>query len=163
VLQNLLEEGVPVRDMRTIAETLAEAGVRSQDPDILTAAVRITLSRMIYQKINGMEESLPAMALDPKLEQLLLQSMQGAQEGGPGIEPGLAEGMLKSLAENTRQREMNGEPAVLLVSPVLRQWLARFVRGAVQGLQVLSYNEVPDNRQIRVVGTIGGESYAMAG
>jgi flagellar biosynthesis protein FlhA len=163
VLQNLLEEGVPVRDMRTIAETLAEAGVRSQDPDILTAAVRITLSRMIYQKINGMEESLPAMALDPKLEQLLLQSMQGAQEGGPGIEPGLAEGMLKSLAENTRQRELNGEPAVLLVSPVLRQWLARFVRGAVQGLQVLSYNEVPDNRQIRVVGTIGGESYAMAG
>ncbi|MGD2112503.1 MAG: FHIPEP family type III secretion protein, partial [Gammaproteobacteria bacterium] len=150
-------------DMRTIAETLAEAGVRSQDPDVLTAAVRVTLSRMIYQKINGMEESLPAMALDPKLEQLLLQSMQGAQEGSPGIEPGLAEGMLKSLAEHTRQREMSGEPAVLLVSPVLRQWLARFVRGAVQGLQVLSYNEVPDNRQVRVVSTIGGEPYAMAG
>jgi flagellar biosynthesis protein FlhA len=163
VLQNLLEEGVPIRDMRTIAETLAEAGVRSQDPDVLTAAVRVTLSRMIYQKINGMEESLPAMALDPKLEQLLLQSMQGAHEGGPGIEPGLAEGMLKSLAEHTRQREMSGEPAVLLVSPVLRQWLARFVRGAVQGLQVLSYNEVPDNRQVRVVSTIGGEPYAMAG
>ncbi|HUT39806.1 MAG TPA: flagellar biosynthesis protein FlhA [Gammaproteobacteria bacterium] len=163
VLQNLLEEGVPIRDMRTIAETLAEAGVRSQDPDILTAAVRVMLSRMIYQKINGMEDSLPAMALDPKLEQLLLQSMQGAQEGGPGIEPGLAEGMLRSLAENTRQREMNGEPAVLLVSPVLRQWLARFIRGAVQGLQVLSYNEVPDNRQVKVVGTIGGEPYAMAG
>jgi len=163
VLQNLLEEGVPIRDMRTIAETLAEAGVRSQDPDILTAAVRVMLSRMIYQKINGMEDSLPAMALDPKLEQLLLQSMQGAQEGGPGIEPGLAEGMLRSLAENTRQREMNGEPAVLLVSPVLRQWLARFMRGAVQGLQVLSYNEVPDNRQVKVVGTIGGEPYAMAG
>ena len=163
VLQNLLEEGVPVRDMRTIAETLAEAGTRSQDPDTLTTAMRIALSRVIYQKINGMEDSMPAMALDPKLEQLLLHSMQGAHEGGPGIEPGLAEGMLKSLAENTRQREMNGEPAVLLVSPVLRQWLARFVRGAVPGLQVLSYNEVPDNRQIRVVGTIGGESYAMAG
>jgi flagellar biosynthesis protein FlhA len=163
VLQNLLEEGVPIRDMRTIAETLAEAGARSQDPDVLTGAVRVTLSRMIYQKINGMEESLPAMALDPKLEQLLLQSMQGAQEGGPGLEPGLAEGMLKSLAENTRQREMNGEPAVLLVSPVLRHWLSRFIRGAVQGLQVLSYNEVPDNRQVRVVSTIGGEPYAMAG
>jgi len=163
VLQNLLEEGVPVRDMRTIAETLAEAGTRSQDPDTLTAMVRIALSRVIYQKINGMEDSMPAMALDPKLEQLLLHSMQGAQEGGPGIEPGLAEGMLKSLAENTRQREMNGEPAVLLVSPVLRQWLARFVRGVAPGLQVLSYNEVPDNRQLRVVATIGGESYAMAG
>ncbi|MEZ5542613.1 MAG: flagellar biosynthesis protein FlhA [Pseudomonadota bacterium] len=163
VLQNLLEEGVPIRDMRTIAETLAEAGVRSQDPDVLTAAVRVMLSRMIYQKINGMEETLPAMALDPKLEQLLLQSMQGAHEGGPGLEPGLADGMLRALAENTRQRELNGEPAVLLVAPALRQWLARFIRGAVHGLQVLSYNEVPDNRQVRVVGTIGGESYAMAG
>lgn len=163
VLQNLLEEGVPIRDMRTIAETLAEAGVRSQDPDVLTAAVRVTLSRMIYQKINGMEESLPAMALDPKLEQLLLQSMQGGHDGGPGLEPGLADSMLKALAENTRQRELNGEPAVLLVSPVLRHWLSRFIRGAVQGLQVLSYNEVPENRQVRVVSTIGGGSYAMAG
>jgi flagellar biosynthesis protein FlhA len=163
VLQNLLAEGVPIRDMRTIAETLAEQGARSQDPDLLTAAVRIALSRVIYQKINGMEESLPAMALEPKLEQLLLQSLQGAGDGGPGIEPGLADGMLRALAENTRRREMNGEPAVLLVAPALRQWLARFIRGTVQGLQVLSYNEVPDNRQVRVVGTIGGVAEAMAG
>jgi flagellar biosynthesis protein FlhA len=163
VLQNLLAEGVPIRDLRTIAETLAEQGTRSQDPDVLTAAARITLSRMIYQKINGMEESLPAMALDAKLEQLLLQSMQGGQHGSPGLEPGLAESMLRSLAENTRRREINGEPAVLLVAPALRQWLARFVRGAVQGLQVLSYNEVPENRQVRVVSTIGGDATAMAG
>ena len=163
VLQNLLEEGVPVRDLRTIAETMAEHAPRSQDPDTLTAAVRVTLSRMIYQQINGMEQDLPAMALDPKLEQLLLQSVQGATEGGVGLEPGLADQMLRSLAENTRRQELSGQPAVLLVTPPLRHWLARFVHGAVQGLHILAYNEVPDNKQVRIVATVGGESQAMAG
>jgi len=163
VLQNLLEEGVPIRDLRSIAETLAEQGGRSQDPDMLTSAVRTTLSRMIYQKINGMEEVLPAMTLEPNLEQLLLQSMQGAREGGPGIEPGLAESMLHSLQEQTRRQELSGEAAVLLVSPLLRPWLAQFVRGSVPGISVLSYNEVPAQKQIRVIATIGGEAWQKAG
>jgi flagellar biosynthesis protein FlhA len=163
VLQNLLEEGVPIRDLRSIAGTLAEQGVRSQDPDVLTGAVRITLSRMIYQKINGMEQVLPAMALEPKLEQLLLQSMQGAQEGVPGVEPGLAENMLNSLQEQTRHQELSGGPAVLLVPPLLRRWLAQFVRGSVPGLSVLSYNEVPAQKQIKVIATIGGEAWQKAG
>jgi flagellar biosynthesis protein FlhA len=162
VLQNLLMEGVPIRDLRTIAETLAEQAPRSQDPDLLTAAVRVKLSRMIYQKINGMEEVLEALALDPKLEQLLLKSMQGAHGDGPGLEPGLAEAMLQSLLENTRQQETKGQTAVLLVSPHLRQWLAEFVRGSVRGLNVLAYTEVPDNKQVKIVATIGGETYAMA-
>jgi flagellar biosynthesis protein FlhA len=163
VLQNLLMEGVPIRDLRTIAETLAEQAPRSQDPDILTAAVRVKLSRMIYQKINGMEENLEALALDPRLEQLLLKSIQGAHEGGPGLEPGLAETMLQSLLDNTRQQEAKGQTAVLLVSPLLRQWLAEFVRGAVRGLNVLAYTEVPENKQVKIVATIGGETHAMAG
>ena len=162
VLQNLLMEGVPIRDLRTIAETLAEQAPRSQDPDILTAAVRVKLSRMIYQKINGMEENLEALALDPKLEQLLLKSIQGAHEGGPGLEPGLAETMLQSLLDNTRQQEAQGQTAVLLVSPQLRQWLAEFVRGSIRGLNVLAYTEVPENKQVRIVATIGGETYAIA-
>jgi flagellar biosynthesis protein FlhA len=162
VLQNLLMEGVPIRDLRTIAETLAEQAPRSQDPDVLTAAVRVKLSRMIYQKINGMEATLEALALDPKLEQLLLNSMQGAHEGGPGLEPGLAEAMLQSLVENTRQQEAKGQTAVLLVSPQLRQWLAEFVRGSIRGLSVLAYTEVPDSKQVKIVASIGGESYAMA-
>lgn len=162
VLQNLLMEGVPLRDLRTIAETLAEQAPRSQDPDVLTAAVRVKLSRMIYQKINGMEATLEALALDPKLEQLLLNSMQGAHEGGPGLEPGLAEAMLQSLVENTRQQEAKGQTAVLLVSPQLRQWLAEFVRGSIRGLSVLAYTEVPDSKQVKIVASIGGESYAMA-
>jgi flagellar biosynthesis protein FlhA len=162
VLQNLLMEGVPIRDLRTIAETLAEQAPRSQDPDILTAAVRVKLSRMIYQKINGMEDNLDAMALDPKLEQLLLKSVQGAHEGGAGLEPGLAETMLQSLLENSRQQEARGQTAVLLVSPQLRQWLAEFVRGPVPGLNVLAYTELPENKQVRIVVTIGSEPFAMA-
>ena len=162
VLQNLLMEGVPIRDLRTIAETLAEQAPRSQDPDTLTAAVRVKLSRMIYQKINGMEDNLDAMALDPKLEQLLLKSIQGAHEGGPGLEPGLAETMLHSLLENTRQQEARGQTAVLLVSPQLRQWLAEFVRGSIRGLNVLAYTELPENKQVKIVATIGSETFAMA-
>jgi len=162
VLQNLLMEGVPIRDLRTIAETLAEQAPRSQDPDILTAAVRVKLSRMIYQKINGMDDNLDAMALDPKLEQLLLKSIEGSHGNGPGMEPGLAETMLQSLLENTRQQEAKGQSAVLLVSPQLRQWLAEFIRGTVRGLNVLAYNELPENKQVRIVATIGGEAYAMA-
>jgi flagellar biosynthesis protein FlhA len=162
VMQNLLEERVPIRDLRTIAETMAEHAPRSQDPDILTAAVRVTLSRMIYQQINGMEAYLAAMTLDPKLEQLLLKSVQGVSDGGVGVEPGLADQMLTALMHNTQRQELNGQPAVLLVSPPLRQWLARFVRGAVRGLHVLSYNEVPENKQVKVIATIGGKPLAVA-
>ncbi len=162
VLQNLLMEGVPIRDLRSILETLAEQAPRSQDPEVLTAAVRLRLSRMIYQKINGMDECLSAMALDPKLEQLLLQSLQGEGERGPGMEPGLAETLLRMLQENSRELEAGGQAAVLLVSPQLRAWLADFVRGVVHGLNVLAYTEVPADKQVKIVATVGGETYAMA-
>jgi flagellar biosynthesis protein FlhA len=151
VLQNLLEEQIPIRDMRTIAETLAEHAARSQDPGMLTAAVRCALGRSIVQHINGMAPELPVITVDPTLEQILQQSL----EGGAGIEPGLAEQLHQALANNTQQQEAASQPAVLLVSPTLRQWLARLVRHSIPGLHVLSYNEVPDNKQIRVVGTVG--------
>ena len=163
VLQNLLEENVPIRDLRTIAETLAEHAPRSQEPDILTAAVRTQLSRMIYQNINGMESELPVMTLAPKLEQLLLQSSQGGSESGIGMEPGLAEHILNSLVTTAQQQEMAGQPAVLVVAPNLRHWLARFVRGSVPGLQVLAYTEVPDDKGVKIVATIGSESPVAAG
>jgi flagellar biosynthesis protein FlhA len=162
VLQNLLEEQVPIRDLRTIAETLAEQAQRSQDPDVLTGAVRTQLSRMIYQRINGMESELSVMTLDPKLEQLLLQSAQGGSGDGIGLEPGLAEHMLKSLADMSQQREMAGQAAVLVVAPGLRHWLARFVRGSVPGLHVLAYTEVPDDKGVKIVATIGGGPKASA-
>lgn len=155
VLQNLLEERVPVRDMRTIAETLAEAGVRSQDPGALTAAVRVALGRSIIQHINGMEAEVPVITLDPSLEQILQTSIQAVSEGGAGIEPGLAERMHRSLVESTQRQEAAGQPAILLVTPPIRPWLAKLVRHSIPALQILAYNEIPDNKQIKVVANIG--------
>jgi flagellar biosynthesis protein FlhA len=155
VLQNLLQERVPIRDMRTIAETLAEYGVKSQDPDILTSAVRSALGRLIVHEISGIQQELPVMALEYELEQLLHKSLQTAGEHGAGIEPGLAEKMHRSLQENTQKMEMEGQAPVLLVSSYVRPWLARFVRHSISGLHVLAYNEIPPDRQIKVVSTIG--------
>jgi flagellar biosynthesis protein FlhA len=155
VLQNLLQERVPIRDMRTIAETLAEYGGKSQDPDILTAAVRASLGRLIVHEISGIQNELPVITLDYELEQLLHKSLQTAGENGAGIEPGLAEQMHKSLQESTQKMEMEGQTAVLLVSSYVRPWLARFVRHSISGLHVLAYNEIPSDRRIKVVSTVG--------
>jgi len=155
VLQDLLEEKVPIRDMRTIAETLAAQATKSQEPVILGSAVRTALKQSIVQNINGMGAELSVMTLDPGLEQILLQSIQGAEDGDAGIEPGLAETLFQKLKENVQQQEMAGQPSVLIISPMLRVWLARMVRHSIPGLHVLSYNEVPDDKQIKVVATIG--------
>jgi flagellar biosynthesis protein FlhA len=155
VLQNLLEEGVAIRDIRTIAETLAEHGGRSQEPDILTAAVRVALGRSITQQINGMAVELPVITLDPALEQLLHQTLQGGDGGAMGIEPGLAERIHNSLIQATQEQEISGLPAVLLVSAFLRPMLARFVRHTIPALHVLSYNEIPSDKQIKIVATVG--------
>ena len=154
VLQNLLREHVPIRDMRTIAETLAQHAAYSQDPDTLTAAVRVALGRNIVQLINGLESILEVITLDPGLEQILQKSLQASPEGG-GIEPGLAERMHQALIESAQRQEMAGKPAVLLVAASIRPWMARFVRHSIPTLSVLAYNEVPDDKQIKVVATVG--------
>ncbi len=158
VLQNLLKEKISIRDMITIAETLAENGGRSQDPDALTAAVRAALGRSIVQQINGLSRELPVITLDPELEQLLQKTVQGAGSEGAGIEPGLAQRIHQLLEEQARKLEMAGKPAVLLVSSLLRSWLARFVRHTIPGLHVLAYNEIPEDQQIKVVGVVGQQA-----
>ncbi len=154
VLQNLLSEGIPIRDMRTIAETLAEQGRESQNADVLTAAVRRALSRQIYQHINGMKDELEVITLDPNLEQILLQSVQG-QEGG--MEPGIVDRLMNDMKTLAQREEMAGRAPVLLVSPAIRGLLSRLLRSAIPGLHVLAYDEVPDNRQVRVVSAAGGQ------
>jgi len=158
ILQNMLLEGVPIRDIRTIAETLAEHAPLSQDTGVLTAAVRVALSRTIVQQLVGPTEEIPVIVLDPGLEQILQQTLLSADDQGAGFEPGLAEQMQKALIETANQREMIGESAILLVAAPIRQWIARFVKHSVPGMQVLSYNEIPDNRQIKVVATVGKSS-----
>lgn len=155
VLQTLLFEGVPIRDMRTIVQTLSEYGTKSQDPDVLVSAVRISLKRLIAQEICQGTPEIPVITLASELEQMLHQSLQAGGEDGAGIEPGLADRLQKSLQQASQQQELAGEPAVLLTSGMLRPVLSRFFKYSVNGLNVLSYQEVPDDKQIRIVSSVG--------
>jgi flagellar biosynthesis protein FlhA len=155
VLQGLLGERVPIRNMRTIVETLAEHAGRTQDTLQLQAQVRVALGRQIVQDIAGMSTELPVITLEPDLEQLLSNSLAGNNAATPGLEPGLAERMQRRLAEAAQRQEMTGEPAVLLVPPQLRQTLARFIRSIVPNMHVLAWNEIPDNRKVRLVTAVG--------
>ncbi|MEL6302932.1 MAG: flagellar biosynthesis protein FlhA [Pseudomonadota bacterium] len=152
VLQNLLKEGIPVRNMRKIAETLADQGARSQEPDVLTSAVRVALGRSIVQDICGSSSEIEVMTLDPELEQILNNANQGGAVGG--VEPGLVERIHESLTKHAQDREAIGGSAILLVAPGIRPWLARMLRG-VRSLHVLAYNEIPEDRQIRMTATVG--------
>lgn len=155
VLQTLLYEGVPIRDMRTICQTLCEYGPKSQDPDVLVSALRIALKRLIVQDITAGGNEIPVITLAPDLEQMLHKSLQAGGEDGAGIEPGLAEKIQQSLTEASQQQELAGEPSVLLTSGMLRPVLSRFLKHAVVGLHVLSYQEIPDDKQIKIVSSVG--------
>jgi flagellar biosynthesis protein FlhA len=156
VLQGLLSERVPIRNIRTIIETLAEHAPRTPDPAALQNHVRVALGRQIVQDIAGIAGELPVITLDPDLERVLQGSLAGgAGQASPGLEPGLAERLQQRLAESAQRQELSGEPAVLLVPPQLRQTLARFMRGSVPSLHVLAWNEIPDNRKVRLVTAVG--------
>ena len=155
VMQNLLREQIPVRDVRTILEVLAERGPKSQDPVALTGWVREALSRLIIQQINGLGDELTVVTLDYSLEQLLQRLVEGGNEAGAAIEPGLASRLAQSLRETHERQELAGQPSILLVPAVLREFLARFVKQNIKGMHVLSYNEVPDSKQIRIIASVG--------
>ena len=160
VLQNLLEEGIPIRDMRTIVETLSEKSVNTQDSQELTASVRVALRRQITGQLTAFEDTLPVITLDAELEKMCLTSFERESSGGLGIEPGLAERLYESLAESVQRQEANAEPAVLLVNPKLRPWLAGLVRHTIPLLKVLAYNEIAESKRLKVIANIGGESAA---
>jgi flagellar biosynthesis protein FlhA len=158
VLQNLLMEQVPLKDFRTVAETLADATGRTQDPVALTAAVRVALAKLIVQTINGAELELPVITLDSQLEQLLLSSVQQqGEDGGLVLEPGMAERLQASLAATAAQQEMSGRPSILLVAAPVRPLMAKFVRYGDHHIHVLSYQEIPESKRVTIVATVGGQ------
>jgi flagellar biosynthesis protein FlhA len=155
VLQSLLMERVPIRNLRTVCEALAELAPKTQDPQVLVAGVRVALGRSIVQGIGGLREELPVITLDATLEQTLQDSMMNGADSGPGFEPGLADKIQHALADSARKQEAAGEPAVLLVAPKIRPWIARLMRYSTPNLAVLAYNEIPENRRIRVIAAVG--------
>ncbi len=158
-LQNILDEDIPLKDMRTILEVLSTASSGTQDPDALTAAVRPRLGRMIVQSLVDIERTLPVITLDPGLEQMLHNVLQqSAENQGLVIEPSLAESLFSSLGEHSNKIENEGNPAVLVVSPSIRPWLAKIIKHRVRDLTVLSYNEIPDDQPIKVVATVENQN-----
>ena len=154
VLQELLREQVPVTNMRTICQTLAERARSSQDPMELVTHVRVALARSIVQRINPSDQELPVFTLDPKLEQVLQEAVK-VDETGSTLEPNLAQSMQARFIETTQRQELAGEPAVLLVSPQLRHWLSRFARAAAPAMRVLSFNEIPERTKLRLIDAVG--------
>ncbi|MEN9689262.1 MAG: Flagellar biosynthesis protein FlhA [Pseudomonadota bacterium] len=155
VLQQLLGEGVSIRDMRSIVETLTEASARSTDPEQLAASVRPKLGRMIMQSLVDDSSNLSVMTLEPSLEQLLHNVLQQSQPGQPVVlEPSLAENLFNSLRMGAREMEEEGHAAVLVVSPLIRGWLSKAVRFRVNDLTVLSYSEIPDDQAVKVIHTV---------
>ena len=161
VLQNILNESISVRDMRTIIEVLSTESSRTQGVDELTAAVRPRLGRMIVQNLIDVNDSLPVMTLNPSLEQILHNILQqNSSSQGVIIEPKLAEGLFSALAKNAEEVENKGLAAVLVVSPAIRSWLAKLIRHRLSDLTVLSYSEIPDDQSVNVVATIDVDTTA---
>lgn len=157
VLQNLLDEGMHIRDMRTIVETLAENAARSQDAYQLTTLVRVALGPAIVQQFYSGAPELQVIGMDKELEYILIQAMQSSQNG-VGIEPGLADTVLRETRAAAEVQEQMGLPTVMLVPPQLRDLLARFLKRAVPNLRVISHDEVPDFKSIRVTAMVGGRA-----
>ncbi|MEM1435618.1 MAG: FHIPEP family type III secretion protein, partial [Pseudomonadota bacterium] len=154
VLQQLLLEQIPIRDIRTIAEALLADGGEGKPTELRLAAVRTALGRMIVHSIYGTSEALDVITLEPELEGLLLKAKQNEGQG-PVFEPGMAERLQQSFRSVADQQEVAGKPTVLLVSGAIRQLLARFVRFSQRAIHVLAYEEIPQNKQVSVVSTIG--------
>ena len=155
ILQSLLAEKIPIRDLRTIAESITEASATNKDPNAMLLAVRSGLGRLIVQNIYGGEQTLDVITLEPELEQLLDQARRQGSDSAPVLEPGLADRLSRSLISAAEQQEIAGKPAVVLVSAALRGMLARFVKLSRRVIHVLAFEEIPDNKQITVVATIG--------
>ncbi len=156
VLQNLLDEGVHVRDMRTVIETLAEHAGRTQDAHELTALVRVSLGRAIAHQFFGTARELSVLVLEPELERVLGQAVSAGEN--LAIEPGIAESLITQAAAAVARQESLGVPAALLVPDRLRAPLSRMLKRVLPNLKVLAHAEIPDSQTIRVTSMLGARA-----
>ena len=155
VVHSLLDEGVPIRDMRTIAETLSIHRGLENNPEELVAQVRVALGPSIFQSVVGGAQELPVMVLDPQLEQMMSSAVQNNQGV---IEPNLLDTMVKGIGEASGKMEAEGASPVLLVSGIIRGFLSKLLRGRMSNFYILAYEEIPGDKNIRVVTTVGGQN-----
>ncbi|HEX5371205.1 MAG TPA: flagellar biosynthesis protein FlhA [Aquabacterium sp.] len=160
VLQLLLEEGVHIRDMRSIIETLAEQAALSpqiaNDGHELARRIRVGLAPAIVQQIYGPVRELDVIAIEPDLERLLTQALTSAN--GPMLDPGVADHLTRQAADASQRQENLGHPACLLVPDVIRPTVARLLKRAAPRLKVLGHSEIPETHSIRIGTLIGGHA-----
>jgi flagellar biosynthesis protein FlhA len=156
VLQLLLEEGVHIRDMRSIIECLAEHASSVTDAAELARRIRVHLAPAIVQQIYGPVKELDVIALDPELERLVTQALNSPH--GAALDPGVADTLSRSAAENARRQEDLGHPACLLVPDAIRAPMARLLRRAAPRLKVLGHSEIPETHSIRIGSIIGASA-----
>jgi flagellar biosynthesis protein FlhA len=156
VLQNLLDDGLHIRDLRTILETLGENVTRTQDIDELTSMVRVALGRAIVHQLFPGENELQVVALEPQLENILMSAASGKSQGG--LEPGLAERILQQAAQLSEQLEMQGINPVIITPSQLRPMLSRFLKRSIPNLRVIAHTEIPDAKTLRIIGVLGANN-----
>ena len=155
VLQNLLSEGVPIKDMRTILETLSDIAPTTKSPEALTNYVRTKLGRLIVQQVCDPLDTLEVMTLEPNLEQMLTDLVKSAPNSEDvTLEPNLAQTLIETLSDEVTSAQESEKPAVLIVSPMIRTWLSQFIGKLKKDLSILSYREVPDDQPIKILRTI---------
>ncbi|MDD7804631.1 MAG: flagellar biosynthesis protein FlhA [Endozoicomonas sp. (ex Botrylloides leachii)] len=161
VLRELLLEDVPLSDIRTIASTLLETSENMKEPWQLTSEVRIALRRSIVQGLVGSEKEVPAVTMSSQLEQIMMQSYQQARQGSNfspetlALEPNVAEQLQSQLPDITSKLVAEGKQPIMLVNASLRPAMARYARLCTEGMHVLSFNEIPENKEVIVVGKVG--------
>ena len=156
VLKNILFESVSIRDIHTILSTLLVESEKTQNPNELTELVRPRIGHLMLQEVVDLGEALNVITLDPKLEQMLIGSVaQSTKMGEIVIEPNLVEGLLESVKKQKNEAEEKGHPAVIVVAPPLRPWLARMIKQRFPDTTVLSYTEIPEDQKIKVFARIG--------
>jgi flagellar biosynthesis protein FlhA len=156
VLRNLVAESVSLRDIRTIVESLISESSKTKDADELTALIRPKISRVIMQGLIDVDQDLPVITLEPALEQMLTDTLNKSRQSGElVIDPQVAENLFSAIAREKGNAEEAGYPAVMVVSPGVRTWLAKTLRQRAPGLTVLAYTELPDDQNVKVIGRIG--------
>jgi flagellar biosynthesis protein FlhA len=156
VLQNILREGVPIRNLVTILETLADQGRKVKEADVLTEIVRESLARQISLQYASNEGHLPALALDPNVEEELLDLLsRSGQSATLPWDPGRAQTFVQNLTEEARVVMAKGDQPVLLTPPALRLPIRRLLQRALPSLPVLSYNEITPDASVQVMSLVG--------
>ncbi|MCH7348194.1 lateral flagellar biosynthesis protein LfhA [Aeromonas sp. MR7] len=161
VFRQLLKEQISLTDIRTIATTLLDASELTKDPVLLASDVRCALKRQIVRQAIGSRDILAAFTLEDRLEQTLLAAMNQSQQQGKiqldsfPVDPQLLAQLQQNMPLVKEQLQQQGHAPVLVVMPQLRPLMARYARSFSKGLKVLSYNEIPEDLRVEVIGTLG--------